>query len=56
MQITRVPEAEYQIPKELIWCIIMALAIVMQYVITMYAFTMRARLSVFTRQFMQQFD
>ena len=52
----RVPEADYQIPKELLWCIIMAMAIVMQYVITMYAFTMRARLSVFTRQFMSQFD
>ena len=52
----RVPEAEYQIPKELLWCFILAMAIVLQYVVTIYAVTMRARISVFNRKFMEQFD
>ena len=56
MQIVRVPEADYKVPKELLWCLILALAIVLQYVITIYAVTMRARISIFTRKFMEQFD
>ena len=44
MQIVRVPESEYQIPKELLWCLILALAITMQYALTIYLVTMRARI------------
>ena len=56
MQIVRVPEAEFKIPKELLWCLILAMAIILQYVITIYAVTMRARIQVFSRKFMEQFD
>ena len=34
----------------------MALFITLQYIFTIYAFTMRARIQVFTRKFMEQFD
>ena len=56
MQIVRVPEDQYTFPKELLWCLILALAIVLQYVFTMYFVTMRARISIYTREFMSQFD
>ena len=56
MQIARVSESEYKIPKELLWCLIMAMAITVQYVATMYMVTMRARAKAFTRKFMEQFD
>ena len=56
MQIVRVPESEYKIPKEMLWCLILAMAIVIQYLITIYAVTMRARIKVFNRKFMEQFD
>ena len=56
MQIVRVPEAEYKIPKELLWCLILAMAIVLQYVFTIYFVTMRIRIKTFTRKFMEQFD
>ena len=56
MQVVRVSESEYKIPKEMLWCLILAMLIVMQYVVTMYLFTMRARIKVFTRRFMEQFD
>ena len=53
MQIERVSESEYNIPKELLWCLILAMAIIIQYVFTIYVFTMRARIRVFSRQFME---
>ena len=56
MQIVRVPDSEYKIPKELLWCLILAMAIIMQYVFTMYFVTMRMRIKTFTREFMSQFD
>ena len=56
MQIVRVTESEYKIPKEILWCLILALAIVMQYAFTIYFVTMRARIRVFSRKFMEQFD
>ena len=37
-------------------CLILALAIVLQYVFTVYAVTMRARTQVFSEKFMAQFD
>ena len=56
MQIVRVPEEQYKIPKEMLWCLILAMAIVIQYLITIYAVTMRARIKIFNRKFMEQFD
>ena len=56
MQIVRVPDSEYKIPKELLWCLILAMAIILQYVFTMYFVTMRMRIKTFTREFMCQFD
>ena len=56
MQIVRVTESEYKIPKEILWCLILALAIVMQYALTIYFVTMRARIRIFSRKFMEQFD
>lgn len=56
MKIERVPESDFKIPKELLWCLILALAICLQYVLTMYFVTMRARLRAFNRKFMEQFD
>mgnify|MGYP000915892281 CR=1 FL=1 len=56
MQIVRVPESEYKIPKELLWCLILALAIALQYVATIYLVTMRIRIKTFSRKVMEQFD
>ena len=56
MQIERVPESQYVIPKELLWVFILTMAIVLQYVATMYTATMSARIKSFTRAFMEQFD
>ena len=55
MKVVLIPEDQYVIPKELLYCLILTLAIAIQYVATAYAFTFRARTQVFTRKFMEQF-
>merc|ERR1712156_322150 len=49
-------EDQYKIPKELLLCLILAMTIVLQYIFTLYAVTMRARIQIYTRKFMEQFD
>ena len=54
MQVTKVAEADYkaQFSTEFSLCVVMALAIVMQYVGTAYFVTMKTRLQIFNREFM----
>ena len=42
--------------KEFQWVLILLLAIGLQYLVTIYAFTMKTRVQTFTREFMKQFD
>ena len=56
MKITAVPESQFDIPKEYKWVLLVVCAILLQYALTMYFFTMRARIQVFRRSFMRQFD
>ena len=56
MQIVAVAEAQYTIPKEFQWVLIMILAIGLQYLVTIYTVTFKARMQVFTPKFLEQFQ
>ena len=53
MQITAATEAEYKIPKDFQWVLILLMATGLQYLVTIYGFTMKARISAFTASFME---
>ena len=50
------PESEFKIPREFLLVIVAVFALVLQYVITMYAVAMATRCKVFNRKFMSKFD
>ena len=57
MEITLVdsPSQDYPYSAELKWLMLLVVAIAIQYVVTVYAITMRTRIKVFRRHFMKQF-
>ena len=56
MEIRLVEATRPKIPTEFAYVLIMLGAIAIQYVLTMYFFTMKARIACFRRGFMRQFD
>ena len=52
LQVKAVGEANYKIPKEFLYVLVMILALIFQYVLTIYFVTMRVRITVFRRKFM----
>ena len=56
MKIAATTQTGLNIPKQYVWVLLMLALIVFQYVLTIYFFTMRARLAVFRRNFLRQFD
>ena len=48
--------ADYKLPTEFVYVLIGGFAIVLNYVLTMYLFTMKARIQSYRRRFMKQFD
>ena len=55
MIINRLESQVYPYPAEMTWFLILIVAIAIQYVITIYAVTMKTRLRVFNPEFMEQF-
>ena len=58
MKIVAVPEASFTLKdnKNAIWVLLVITLIAVQYVLTMYFVTMRARIAVFNKDFMSQFN
>ena len=52
LQVKAVGEANYKIPKEFLYVLIAVFALIMQYILTIYFVTMRARIVIFRRKFM----
>ena len=56
LNVVQVQDSTYKLPREFVWTIILVMAIVLQYVATIYLVTMRARIAAFRRKFMHNFD
>ena len=56
MNVRAVSAAEFKLPKEFLNVLVVVMALCIQYVSTMYFVTMRARITIYRRKFMSQFD
>ena len=56
MQVTIVAADQYTMDKSFQWVLILLMTITLQYLFTIYLFTMPARIRAFTADFMAQFD
>ena len=56
MKIVAVPSDQFTFQKEQLWIYIICLASCIMYIVVAYAITMRIRMQVFDRKFMEQFD
>ncbi len=56
MQVQAATASEFNFSKPTIWVLLTIALIVFEYILVIYFFTMRARIQVFRRTFMRQFD
>ena len=52
MKVKAVSEAEFKLPKEFLFVLVVVFALMIQYILTMYFCVMRVRIAVFRRKFM----
>ena len=55
LNIVEVNEVSYKLPKEFVMTAVIVMGLVLQYIVTIYAVTMRARITAFRGHFMKQF-
>ena len=56
LKVEVVSAARFKLPKELLYVLIVLLALFLQYSATIWGVTMRARIQIYKRTFMRQFD